>query len=258
MEITVLKNLLLRTNTIQELRPSIWFLHGFGDSGLAYKEVFTSELDQSFNIYVIDLPGFGASPLNPRFSSMKSQAQLIAQIIKGENISKAPIYLVAHSIGALIGTWICQELDGTMDTFFSIEGNLTLADSYFSSKPLEYSSPSDFALAFESEIFLLAQQEERFRRYYSSLRLADPEAMWNWAHSSQEYVNDNKCGHEFKSLRCRKLYLWGDVDTPKETQEFIRKHQIENIFYPGIGHWHMHENADMFYQDLNDLIQEKN
>ena len=58
MNIKILNKLFIRTNQIKDDRQSIWFLHGFADSGLAYKEVFGSPLNEEFNIYVIDLPGF--------------------------------------------------------------------------------------------------------------------------------------------------------------------------------------------------------
>ena len=41
---------------------ALWFLHGFSDSGLAFREVLESSLADEFGLYAPDLPGFGASP----------------------------------------------------------------------------------------------------------------------------------------------------------------------------------------------------
>lgn len=84
MNIQIKDKLFIRTNNIKGNRESIWFIHGFGDSGLAYKEVFDSVLNDEFNLYVIDLPGFGVSPIHSNFISIEEQANLISKIIEKE------------------------------------------------------------------------------------------------------------------------------------------------------------------------------
>lgn len=255
MKIKTLKGLFIRHNEIRENRQSIWFLHGFADSGLAYKEVFDSNLSTEFNLYVADLPGFGVSPLNKDYMSIKEQADLLSEIIQTETKNSGKVNVVAHSIGALIGTWVCEKLSEKINCFFNIEGNLTEADSYFSSKPLSFKTAEDFVKSFEGEIFKNAIGEERFRRYYSSLRFAEPKGMRNWAFTSQEHIKNNKCGFEFKNLSCNKIYIWGDLDTPKETQNFIKEQSIPNKQYKGIGHWHMVENAKNLYDDIYSVLK---
>lgn len=230
-------------------------MHGFADSGLAYKEVFDSPLNDGFNIYIVDLPGFGASPINPNCLSIHQQAELLSTIISNETTQQREVNLVAHSLGGLIGTWLCQSLGDKINYFFNIEGNLTEADSYFSSKPLSFQDAEEFFNSFEQEIFELAKSQERYRRYYSSLRFTNAEGMRNWSISSQEHITGNKCGHEFIDLTCNKLYIWGDCDTPDETQEFIKTHKIPNRLYKGVGHWHMVENANRLYRDFYDLLK---
>jgi len=250
--ISTAHQIFIRHNRLQEDRDSIFFLHGFADAGLAYLEVFESVLASHFNLYVVDLPGFGVSPLNPDYPSIKSHADLMAKVIAAQ--TEGRVYIVAHSIGGLIGTWLCQQLGHNVGYYFNIEGNLTPPDSYFSSKPLQYDSPAAFFAAFEAEIFDLGKRQDRFKRYYSSLRYAQAQGMYNWAESSQPFVKDGLCGREFQALGCPKVYIWGDVDTPAETQAFIKHQQLPNRMYPGVGHWHMHENAAVLYPDIYELI----
>ncbi|MEM7105706.1 MAG: alpha/beta fold hydrolase [Bacteroidota bacterium] len=254
MKIKVIDQVFFRCNESDKSKESIWLLHGFADSGLAYKEIFDSPLAKDFNIYVADLPGFGASPIRPAAVSIKQQSILLSQIILKETNKERKVNIVAHSLGALIGTWICQSLKDNINFFFNIEGNLTEADSYFSSKPLQFDSAEKFSESFHEEIFEIAKLEERYKRYYSSLRFAKPEAMMNWSRTSMEHIKDDKCGHEFNKLDCKKLYIWGDVDTPKETQTFIKKHKIPNRLYTNIGHWHMVENSVILYKDLHEKL----
>ena len=254
MQIKIVNDLFIRHNKIDESKQSIWLLHGFGDSGLAYKEVFDSPLTDMLNVYVVDLPGFGASPINSNYLSIKAQSKLLKGVIEALSGDKQKINVVAHSIGGLIGTWVCQNLEGRIHYYFNIEGNLTEADSYFSSKPLSFDSADDFAQSFIHEIFEKAWDNESYRRYYSSLRFANPEAMRNWSLTSQEHIKSNQCGEEFKSLSCQKLYIWGDLDTSHESQLFIENHNIPNRLYEGVGHWHMIENADELYRDIHETL----
>ncbi len=250
MQIQIRHQLFIRTNQINRERQSIWFLHGFADSGLVYREVFESSLAGEFNLYVVDLPGFGVSPINQAHLSIREQADLLSHVIEEETHDQGQVNIVSHSLGSLIGTWVCQNLKERINFYFNIEGNLTEADSYFSSKPLQFRTATAFVESFHSEMFEMAKSEERYKRYYSSLRFADPEGMRNWGLSSQEHIKGNKCGSEFKALPCQKLYVWGDVDTPLETQQFIQQHSIPNRLYKGIGHWHMVENSGQFYEDI--------
>ncbi|MDN5202678.1 alpha/beta hydrolase [Fulvivirgaceae bacterium BMA10] len=254
MKIKVLEGLFIRYNETDKAKQSIWFLHGFADSGLAYKEVFDSNLVSDYNLYIVDFPGFGVSPLNTNYLSIKEHADLLSEVIKKETENAGKVNIVAHSIGALIGTWICQQLGNQVNCYINIEGNLTEADSYFSSKPLQHETAKEFMDFFEVEVFERAKKEDPFKRYYSSLRFADPTGMRNWGFTSQEHIQNNKCGFEFKDLGCHKIYIWGDVDTPIETQEFIREHNIPNKLYKGVGHWHMIENSKELYNDIGKLI----
>ena len=76
--------------------------------------------------------------------------------------------LVAHSLGALIATNICQVLKSKINYYFNIEGNLTAADSYFSSQPLLFDTLEEFTSSFEKEILEASISDDRFKRYYAS------------------------------------------------------------------------------------------
>lgn len=153
MKIKVVDGVFIRCNIVDRTKQSIWFLHGFADSGLAYKEVFNSDLVSKFNLYVVDLPGFGVSPVNSDYISIKEQADLLSKVIEKETENNIKVNIVAHSIGALIGTWGCQQLASKINYYINIEGNLTEADSYFSSKPLQYTTAEEFIQSFEKEVF---------------------------------------------------------------------------------------------------------
>ncbi|MEM9647910.1 MAG: alpha/beta fold hydrolase [Bacteroidota bacterium] len=255
MKIKVLHGFFIRHNQIDFSRQSIWCIHGFADSGLAYREVFESPLCDDFNIYVVDMPGFGSSPLQRKYPSIDQHAEILSKVIEEETGSQQKVNVISHSLGSLAGTWICRSLRNRINYFFSVEGNLTEADGYFSSKPLKFKSIQDFMESFGQEIFERAMLEDRYKRYYGSFMLASPKGMLNWSETSQEYTKENRCGFEFRDLTCNKIYIWGDRDTPSETQAFIKKHKLPNKKYKGIGHWHMVENATEFYADIHAVLR---
>ncbi len=246
----------MRHNGLIPERDTVWFFHGFGDSGWAYREVFQTTLAAHYNVYVIDFPGFGASPAQAAYSTIPEQAKLLEKIIREEVGPGARVVLVAHSIGALIATQVAQNLAEQMLFYFNVEGNLTEADSYFSSQPQQYGTAQAFAQAFAQMVLQKAPAEERYRRYYASLRWADPDTMRSWSFSSLPWVQDDRCGYDFKALTCPKLYIWGDKDTPKPSQEFLAVQQIPNRVYPEVGHWHMLENTSVFYEDLYCILND--
>ena len=205
MTIEIHQNIFIRVHRVRNPRLSVWFIHGFGDSGLAYREAFESSLTEKHNLFVVDMPGFGASPLNHSCVSIREQARLLGQIIRAE-CGNAPIAIVAHSMGGLIGTWLCQQFGDQVACYVNLEGNLTEADSYFSGKSQQYEIPEMFFTDFKQEVFEIADTSESYRRYYSSLSFSQPQALANWGSSSLLHVKNNACGKEFKGCSCAMMY----------------------------------------------------
>ena len=58
----VQEGVFLRTHLNTKSSAHIWFLYGFGESSLSFKEAFFSELVESYSLFVPDLSGFGVSP----------------------------------------------------------------------------------------------------------------------------------------------------------------------------------------------------
>lgn len=246
MTIEIHQNIFFRTHRVAKAAPSLWFIHGFGDSGLVWREAFASPLAQKYNLFAADMPGFGVSPFDVNCTTLDAQAHKLAQIIKA-TCGAAPVAIVAHSIGGLIGTLICQQLGNQVMAYISAEGNLTKADSYFSGKVLQYESAEVFYTEFKQEVFAKAQDSEAYRRYYSSLNFAQPEALAGWGVSSQHLIKDNACGNAFVALSCPKVYAWGQQGTPQETQQFIAQANVPNHQFANAGHWHMVERPALFY-----------
>ena len=240
----------LRTHLNTNSPAHIWFLHGFGESSLCFKEAFFSELIESYSLFVPDLPGFGVSPPQPGKMSLEGTAEVTISLINMLSHNKA-VLLVAHSLGSVIATQIAHNLGETVRGVFSIEGNLTRSDGYFSAQATQFQQADAFYQYFLDLIYKRAENSETYQRYLASVRFAIPEAMMAWGRSSARLGESGRHGLDFVSLKCQKIYYWCMESTPKETQDFIVKYNIPNRQYTDAGHWPMIETPDKCCSAIN-------
>ena len=249
----VQEGVFLRTRPDESSLAHIWFLHGFGESSLSFTEVFVSELVESYGLFAPDLPGFGVSPPQPERMSLEAAAEVTLDLINVLSCNR-PVLLVGHSLGSVIATWVARELGETARGVFSIEGNLTRSDGYFSARAAEFERADLFHRYFLDLIYERATKSEAYQRYFASVRLASPDAMMAWGRSSAQLGEAGTHGIDFASLDCEKLYYWSAESTPEETQRFIVKHGIPNRQYTDAGHWPMVETPDACYSHMSEFF----
>lgn len=249
MQIEIQQEVFLRSSRTKESNGDIWFIHPFGESGLCYKEAFESILVKGFNLFVPDLPGCGVTPNHGQLKTMDEHTSCLIELI--DQISpNSNLFLVAHSVSGLIGTQLCQHYGRKLKGYISVEGNLLEVDSYYSSLPI-FNSKEVFFKKYTNSVFEKSSARIDFRRYLSSIYFADVDALYTWGKSTEKYISGNSAASEFINLQCEKRYIWGDKDTPQETQEFIKNSGIPNIHFEGVGHWPMIEIPDKFYNELD-------
>jgi pimeloyl-ACP methyl ester carboxylesterase len=246
----VRKGVFLRTHIDSESLAHIWFFHGFGESSLSFKEAFFSKLIESYSLFVPDMPGFGVSPPQPKRMSLEDATEVILSLISVLSPNMA-ILLVGHSLGSVIATRVAQKMAEAVKGIFSIEGNLTRSDGYFSAQAAEFRQADAFHRYFLDLIYKRAPNSDVYQRYLASVRFADPEAMMAWGRSSARLGELGTHGFDFVSLTCQKTYYWSVETTPEETQEFIVKYNIPNRQYTGAGHWPMVETPDECYSAIS-------
>ncbi len=252
MNIEVIENTFFRLNKIDEAKGDIWLIHPFGESGLCYSEVFKSKLVENYNIFIPDLPGFGVTPNYGNPLTVDGLFEKLKQLI--ENISKTDnLHIVAHSVSGILGTRLSKYLREKIKLYISVEGNLTTADSYYSSLPIHHDK-DEFYKIFTNSVFENVKSRDDFKRYSASIQFANIDSLYEWGKSTKDYIKDNLPGKEFMELECPKIYIWGDKDTPKETQEFIAENNIPNVFLKSIGHWPMIEIPEQFYDLVSKFI----
>jgi pimeloyl-ACP methyl ester carboxylesterase len=86
--------------------PVVVMLHGFGDSGDMW-EPLASVMVKDHTVIVPDLRGFGLSAHPQQGFTKKSEAEEIAQVLKGLGVTKFD--LVTHDIGNMVGYALVAE-----------------------------------------------------------------------------------------------------------------------------------------------------
>ncbi len=250
MNIRVEQNVFLRTCENANTQ-SIWLVHGFAESSFSFIDLFKPPLQDHFNLYAPDFPGFGATPLHAHGGSIDEASQILLDLI--ERISPEDrIYLVGHSFGAALCTQVAQQQPERIAAFVSIEGNLTEADAYFSGQATKHKTGAGFKEAFLRQVFEMAERSEALQRYYASVRLAHPAAMMQWGQASAQWSKTSVAGGEYKALACPTLYYWGAESTPEQTQQYIKSEGLVNKRFEGSGHWPM---IDQPVQCARDLLE---
>lgn len=85
---------------IDAKKPSLLFLHGYLSSTFSFRHLIPL-LEKDFNIYALDLPGFGNSEKNTQFHySLENYAELTARFSQKLNIISCTI--AGHSMGGQI------------------------------------------------------------------------------------------------------------------------------------------------------------
>lgn len=251
MKISIYKNIFLRTSLSKNPKGAVWFIHGFGESGLSFIESLDSPLSKDFDIYIPDLPGFGVTPLPNKNFDQQKITDLVFDVIL-EMSRNQPLYLVGHSQGGLIATWLCQKLGDRVKAYVNVEGNLTKSDVTFSGE----ASKKDSALECKSHILNFirehAKNEESYWRYYASLRFASPDSLLTWAKAGIDFTGMTKSGEEYVALQNPKLYVWGAKSCPQQTRDFLNTQGLHQHCFKNSDHCPMIDESEIFYK----LVQE--
>lgn len=182
------KNIAVWTGGSLLADTDIWFLHAFGDSHLCFRDAFAHPISKVMRIFLFDLPGHGASPPRPSGLTVEDAAQLWCDLISHFSSSRR-VVLVGHSMAAIIAVRAAQMLNFRPNLVISVEGNLTLADAFFSGQAANFDDPESFYTSFLSKIIEMSKRDEIFHRFSCSLQFADPKTLWTLGRSVLGYPN---------------------------------------------------------------------
>ena len=216
--------------------PTLMLLAGFPDNGYLFEPLFSHELARRYRLVAIDLWGFGASPARDDCGTIAEHARALAALIS-TYVPDRPVGLVGHSIAATIWVQVAAVLGDRIGGLFSIEGNLTPDDAFFSGKAADYGDPYEFKRGFLEQVWELGLSSNTMRRYYAGAAVANATAMWALGRDAKRISVGDEPGRSYKEMAQPSLYFWSKESTPKATRAWIEQSGIDHQIYTGAGHW---------------------
>lgn len=251
----------VRHNLISGDRPTLLMIHGLGDSGLAFSDVFDDTRFDDFNILVPDLIGYGRSSVGAGGDySLDAQVERLWELIKRVGTSR--LFLVGHSLGGDLATLLCvSDRDRTIERFVNVEGNVTQFDLFISGKAAAAARQGWFAEWFrdfaDSTVYRdWGSRQESCRRYYASLRFCRADAFIANARECYERNTalDGKyrseIGRLYSSLSIPRVFCFGSESLSPETAQFLEERGLERREFEGAFHWVMVDKSEEFYSFL--------
>jgi pimeloyl-ACP methyl ester carboxylesterase len=258
----------LRHSPLLPNRPTLLFVHGLGDSGKSFQEVFEDTRFDLFNILVPDLVGYGRSSASTDYSFGAHTNRLwilIERLESQERIKIERLIVVGHSLGGDITTLFCNsDRRGQVKKYVNIEGDITQFDLFISGQAVEAANRGEFKQWFESDFMQqkvyaeLGSLYESCRRYYASLHFARRDAFL--ANARELYERNTSIEGEYKSeigkiycsLRIPKVFCYGTKSVSPKTVSFLERMGLERKSFPGAFHWLMIDAREEFYSFLHD------
>lgn len=212
-------------------------VHAFGDSSLSFLPLLETSLADRFRLIAIDLAGFGASPRRDDVRTLADHADTLVALVRSLAPAK-PAGLVAHSVASMIAVEAAQRLGERFGGLFSIEGNLTAEDAYFSGRAADFDDPGEFKRRFLEDIRQMAQTRPVFRRYFDALLAADPTAMWNLGRDARRLSVGDEPGRAYSRVR-PSLYYWSAENTTESSRRWIEQSGLDHRKFTNASHWPM-------------------
>lgn len=218
--------------------PCLVFVHTFSSNGGDFLPLFDTQLAQDYRLVAVDLPGFGGSPGQTQCRTIAEYAAVLADLaIHLSDGNK--LGFVAHSVGSMIAVQAIGILKDKAFGLFSIEGNLTTDDAYFSGKAADFSDAIAFKKYFLEHLWTLGNTNPIFRSFYANAAIADAEAMWRLGCDARRQSMDDAPGLIYHSIPVPSLYYWNVANAPPRTVDWIKNAGVPNLTFTGASHWPM-------------------
>jgi pimeloyl-ACP methyl ester carboxylesterase len=254
-------------------KTTLLCLHGLGDSKRAFDELFSSHKPNA-GLLVPDMPGYGASAdAAEEGIDFETYIELLLALL--DSRCEGKLIIVAHSMGGAIGVLLARSAlerqyrgdpPWQLSGLINVEGNLIVADQFFSCKAVAKSVDGVYEYwfaKFRQQIASRCQNsdDKSIERYHLALQEARPAA---FLANSRELVTRsgevpknelNEIARTYLELPIAKIYCLGEKSHPPQTLEFLKIHDQLWRMFPGAGHSLMIDSPDEFNNLIEDFIE---
>jgi pimeloyl-ACP methyl ester carboxylesterase len=228
------------------------FIHGLGCAKENFDGVWSHQKLKEYSIIAFDLPGFGYSPGFNNYSyNLEEHAEVCRSLLA--YFPKYNVHIIGHSMGGAVGLLLAEKIPDRLVSFVNVEGNLIGQDCTVSRKKASVSFEDFEKKQLPGMILATSRSMEPGRRLWSELmKKADPIGLY---HSSQSLVKWSDSGillEKFKKLSCKKVYVYGAMDSSMLIVRKLRGITLQCISKS--GHFPMNDNPLEFYDFIASFI----
>ena len=119
--------------------PVMLCIAGFGDNSSMFENLLATTLAERYELLPLDLPGCGRES-QLHLTSLETLADYVLQHVSAFGVK----FILAHSVASIIATLVAEKSNGAIQKIYSLEGNLTPADAYFSGTAAEFDHAEAF------------------------------------------------------------------------------------------------------------------
>lgn len=256
----------LRHSEIVSDRDTLLFIHGLGESGRCFDEVFRDERFSDFNILIPDMLGYGrSSDAGDEDYSFNSQVNRIWEIIDKTGVKELDV--IGHSLGGDLATLLCNsDKKRNIRKCVNIEGDVTQYDDFITREAIEAEKNNDFENWFIDRYMndlVLNQWGKAFPsrlRYYESLKLCRTQAFRANALELYELKNSipgkykSQLGKIYASLTVSKVFCYGLKSIDERSIQFLKDNDLRFEEFAEAGHWVMIDQSEKFYSFLLEFL----
>lgn len=231
----------------------LFMIHGLGCSGESFRSIREYPFFSRYTVVVPDLPGFGKSTFDEKFSCTLQDHAAVCRELIGE-FGPRRVHVVGHSMGGAIGVLLCTLLGEQSASFVNVEGNLVAADCGVSRKTM--SMPFENfreTLLLELQMMAEATGEKGIRLWAAMTEQASPVAYDRSAGSLVKWSDSGALLANFIALTCPKVYVYGERNAGLKALAGIAS--IPSRAIPRCGHFPMNDNPDSFYEYLAEWLE---
>lgn len=250
----------------------ITFIHGFGGSTHNWRKNIDYFVGENFQVFAIDLRGFGLSQKGLDFDySHSSQSELINDVFEYYGVERST--MVGHSMGGNVVTTFAMKFPDSVDSLVLVDAGIVESTSLANnlSRVLSLYPLRNWASLFLTNYF----SKERFSEFLLSAyeksdsvsdedisRFFLPLEIDGWQDSLLGIIRDssrNKVLNDLSSIEIPTLIVWGSEDSWISVEEGRRLNEeikgSQFIEIEGAGHLPMEESPEEFNEVLNNFLQ---
>ena len=250
---------LRRKEAVGAPKATLVLVHGLGESGLCFERIWNDARLAPYTILSWDLPGYGKSAWAERPFSIQQHADFVRQQLDATpRASGVPTVLVGHSMGGVIGQYLCEDQKSDtgrlVDRLINVEGNISMSDCTQSAVAAAQSVKGWCARGQDDMadvLYLEGVKELPSRTYYASVKMCDPATFHLNATELVDLSRREELAERLGKLDVETHYVLGDPGgAGTHSQGLLRDAGVPVHGVSHSGHWPFVDNPEEFLSVL--------